>query len=152
MIAGSARLCQILGLPKSVGEIYGLLFLSAEPLSLDEIAVALRISKGSASTGTRQLASLQIIRQVWVQGERRDYYEVDPDAGLLLKIACEKFLKPRLKASRDRLGQIIALLEADLADGQISEEEHKVFRNRLERIAAIQAKIDEFIPLAEKLL
>ena len=38
---------RVLGLPKSVGEIYGLLFISPEPLALDVIVSRLEISKGS---------------------------------------------------------------------------------------------------------
>ncbi|MEN9733804.1 MAG: hypothetical protein RLZ45_1799, partial [Verrucomicrobiota bacterium] len=35
------RVAQELGLPRSLGQIYGLLYLSPEPLSLDDIAVQL---------------------------------------------------------------------------------------------------------------
>ena len=41
------RAAQLIGLPKSYGEIYGLLFLSAEPLSMDQIMRRLSISLGS---------------------------------------------------------------------------------------------------------
>ena len=49
-----ARICQHLGLPKSSGQIYGLLFLSVEPLSLSDMSYMLGVSKGSVSMGTRQ--------------------------------------------------------------------------------------------------
>ena len=70
MVEASGRLFQLLGLPRSTGQIYGLLYMSARPLSLDDICELLSISKGSASTGTRHLASWAAIRQVWVQGNR----------------------------------------------------------------------------------
>jgi DNA-binding transcriptional regulator GbsR (MarR family) len=152
MIAAGARLCQILGLPKSTGQIYGLLFLATNPLALVQIAESLGISKGSASTGTRQLLSFRIVRQVWVQGERRDYYEVDPDVGAILRIAYAEFVKPKLKASNQKLQSILASLEHDLKEGQVSREEYKVCRNRLSQFTAMQSKIDALIPLAEKLL
>lgn len=55
MIEVSARVCQFLGIRRSTGQIYGLLYLSPEPLTLDEIAESLGISRGSVSTGTRLL-------------------------------------------------------------------------------------------------
>lgn len=152
MIEASARLCQVLGLPRSTGQIYGLLFLSAQPLSLDQTAIALGLSKGSVSTGTRQLTSFRIVRQVWVQGDRRDFYEVDPDVGALLKIAYSEFIKPRLKVSNQRLGRIIASLEEDLKQGSLGQESYSVCRTRLDKFVAMQSKIESLIPLAEQLM
>ena len=80
MIEAGGRVCQLLGVPRSTGQIYGLLYLSPKPLSLDDIAEALRISKASASTGTRQLLAWRAIHQVWVHGERRDHFEIEPVA------------------------------------------------------------------------
>jgi len=51
---------RVLGLPGSVGEIYGLLFISREPLSLDDLVRRLKISKGSASQGLRALKAAGI--------------------------------------------------------------------------------------------
>ena len=72
MVEVTARLCQRLGLPRSSGQIFGLLYLSTQALSLDEIAEALEISKASVSTGTRQLLGWHAIRQVWKPGDRKD--------------------------------------------------------------------------------
>ena len=81
MVEVGGRICQVLGLPRSTGQIFGLLYLSTEPLSLNKMSAMLGISKASASTGTRQLAAWGAIRKVWVPGERRDYYEVVEDLG-----------------------------------------------------------------------
>ena len=53
-----------LSLPRSIGEIYGLLFSTEEALSLDDIIERLRISKGSASEGLRWLRSLGAVNPV----------------------------------------------------------------------------------------
>ncbi|MFN6016277.1 MAG: GbsR/MarR family transcriptional regulator, partial [Verrucomicrobiota bacterium] len=54
---------RVLGLPPSIGEIYGLLFISQAPLSLDDLVKRLKISKGSASQGLRTLKSLGAVRE-----------------------------------------------------------------------------------------
>ena len=51
----------VLSLPRSVGEIYGLLFSTQEPLSLDDVQNRLQLSRGSASEGLRWLRSLGAI-------------------------------------------------------------------------------------------
>lgn len=81
MVAVGSRICQLLGLPRSMGQIFGLLYLSVEPMSLSKMSSMLRISKGSTRIGTRQLTSWGCIRKGWISGDRRDYYEVNEDLG-----------------------------------------------------------------------
>ena len=66
---------QALGQPRSVAEIYGLLFISHLPLSLDEIIARLNMSRGSGSQGLNYLLDLGAVRTVYVSGQRRVHYE-----------------------------------------------------------------------------
>ena len=151
MIEAGGRVCQLLGVPRSTGQIYGLLYLSPKALSLDDIAEALRISKASASTGTRQLLTWRAIHQVWVHGERRDHFEIEPDLSNLIRAGYADFFKPRLESSQKRIDRMEATLEEELAEGALSREEYKVCSERLKSFGRIQKKFQALIPLAEKL-
>ena len=59
------------GLPKSYGQIYGLLFCRDEPLAMDEVMALLQISKGSASQGLRALRQLGAVSSIFAPGEAR---------------------------------------------------------------------------------
>lgn len=63
VVAVFADLVALLGLPKSMGEIYGLLFAASEPLSFADIERKLGLSKGSVSQGLRALRDLGAIRE-----------------------------------------------------------------------------------------
>src|SRR5881392_2903241 len=65
------QLSRLLGQPRSLAEIYGLLFISARPLSMDDLIERLQLSKGSASQGLKFLHSLGAIHMVYVPGDRR---------------------------------------------------------------------------------
>lgn len=67
------------GLPRIAGRLFGFLLLSPAPRSLDEIADALGVSKGSASTDARLLLRHGWLRRVSHSGDRKDYYEMAPD-------------------------------------------------------------------------
>jgi DNA-binding transcriptional regulator GbsR (MarR family) len=67
------------GLPPIAGRIFGLLLLSDEALSLDDLAQSLGVSKASVSTNARLLAQLGVVEQVRRQGSRRDYYRIASD-------------------------------------------------------------------------
>jgi HTH-type transcriptional regulator, glycine betaine synthesis regulator len=55
------EIVQLFGVPKSVGQIYGVLYASPDPLSFSDIVERLDISKGSASQGLQLLRSLGAI-------------------------------------------------------------------------------------------
>ncbi|MBI2082943.1 MAG: MarR family transcriptional regulator [Deltaproteobacteria bacterium] len=70
----------MLGMVSKVGgQIYSLLFLSRNPLSLDQISEQLKVSKGGVSVNVRMLEEAGLVRKVWVKGDRRDYYEAQRD-------------------------------------------------------------------------
>lgn len=144
-------MCQLLGLPRSTGQIYGLLYLSIKPLSLDDIVEMLGISKASASTGTRQLASWGALRQVWVPGDRRDYFEVVADLGSLIRGSYVNFVKPRLASSQKRLDSMLAGLEEEQQQGALTAEEYRHYAERLKNLSRIQKKMQTLMPFAEKL-
>jgi DNA-binding transcriptional regulator GbsR (MarR family) len=54
-IAGLGRLVRFFGFSEVMGRLYGVLLLSPEPLSLDDLADRLQISKGSVSMNMRDL-------------------------------------------------------------------------------------------------
>jgi DNA-binding transcriptional regulator GbsR (MarR family) len=64
-----------LGQPRSVAEIYGLLFVSPQPLTLDDLIARLNLSKGSGSQGLKYLQDIGAVRTVYVAGERRTHYQ-----------------------------------------------------------------------------
>jgi len=62
-------LVRILGLPRSIGQIYGLLFASPVPLGFTDMVQRLGMSKGSASQGLRLLRSLGAIHEAEASGK-----------------------------------------------------------------------------------
>lgn len=85
LIQGVGRISAFWGLNKAMGELYGLLYLSPEPMSLDEMADALGISKASVSIHMRGLERIGMVHKVWKVGDRRDYYEAEVDFWAIAK-------------------------------------------------------------------
>jgi DNA-binding transcriptional regulator GbsR (MarR family) len=67
------------GLPRLMGRIVGLLLYTVQPISLDEIAAQLEMSKGPVSQIMRRLRDHGLIQRIWVPGDRKDYYQADQD-------------------------------------------------------------------------
>lgn len=81
MLDGLSQLAAYFGFSKVMGQLYGALFLSASPLSLDDLMERLDISKASVSMNMKTLEHVGMVRQVWVKGGggRRKYYEAETD-------------------------------------------------------------------------
>ena len=71
------RIAGVLSLPRSVGELYGVLFISPEPMCIDDLMLKLKISKGSTSQGLKILRSFGAVNPVYVAGDRRDFYAAE---------------------------------------------------------------------------
>jgi DNA-binding transcriptional regulator GbsR (MarR family) len=67
------------GLPRIAGRIFGLLLLSEDCRSLDDLAGELRVSKGSVSTNARLLEQRGVLERNSRPSDRRDYYRIPPD-------------------------------------------------------------------------
>lgn len=65
--------------PRIAGRILGLLLVTPDILSLDEIADALDVTKPSISTNARLLEDRGVIERVSLPGDRRDHYRAAPD-------------------------------------------------------------------------
>ncbi len=79
MLDGLGKLAEYFGYSKIMGQLYGALLLSPAPLSLDDLAAFLHKSKASVSTNLRILENMGIVREVWVRGSRRKFYEAETD-------------------------------------------------------------------------
>jgi DNA-binding transcriptional regulator GbsR (MarR family) len=151
LIHAAGSVCQAIGLPKSVGQVFGYLYMATKPQTLDGIAMAVQISKASASTSVRQISSWGAARTVWVPGARREHYEVSGDLSKVVTGFINDFLKPRFSVADRKLAQISKVLEAEKRDGLISDEEFEHYTKRIEQINRIQDNIKKIAPLANKL-
>jgi DNA-binding transcriptional regulator GbsR (MarR family) len=68
------------GLSPIASRLFAVLLLADGPLSLDELAATLGVSKASVSTDARRLLERGVVERVTHAGDRRDYYELAADS------------------------------------------------------------------------
>lgn len=71
------RLIEFWGFKRNMGRIWSVLYLSPEPLSAEDLRVALKLSSGAVSMTLSELLRWGVVRKVWVQGERKDFYTAE---------------------------------------------------------------------------
>ena len=100
------------GLPKSYGQIYGLLFCRDQALSMDEIMDLLQISKGSASQGLRALKQLGAVSSTFEPGDRKERFVAEIRLRKLVSGFLREQADPHLDKGVGRLKQIEELLNS----------------------------------------
>jgi DNA-binding transcriptional regulator GbsR (MarR family) len=140
-------ICKKFGLNNIMAQLYAILYLSAKPLSLDDMVERLKISKGSASINIRALERYGVVKRVWVKGSRKDYYDAEPDIS--------KVIMDRIQAmARLRLSEISSMINASneaigrvSSNGGAEEEAVMVFKDRLEKLSVIYNQAQAFFDL-----
>lgn len=141
---------RMLGIPKSVAEIYGLLFISPAPLPLDTVMERLRISKGSTSQGLKFLRSLGAIKSVYVAGDRRDHYAAEIELKKLVHGFLKGEVEPRLESGESRLGRLRDMAAVLKNDNEAGRGEF--YESRIAKLAQWHGRGNELIPLLNTLL
>lgn len=125
---------KLIGLPKSVGEIYGLLFVSPQPLAMDDFMQRLQISMGAASQGLRLLRSFGAVKVVYRPGDRRDHYVADLQLSNFATVFIKEELQPRMERALGRLDRIENLArEQSPGDREITQVKLERLRHWLEK-------------------
>jgi len=140
------RMADVLNLPRSVGEIYGLLFISSDPLCLDDCRIRLNISKGSTSQGLKILRSFGAIRTVYIPGDRKDYYLAETSLRKIASGFAGEQIQPHVHNGKERIERVRELLDQrDSNDKALLEEKIDLLENWQKRAGKV-------LPLILKLI
>jgi DNA-binding transcriptional regulator GbsR (MarR family) len=71
------RLIQFWGFKRNMGRVWSVLYLSPEPLSAEDLRELLQLSSGAVSMTLSELSRWGVVRKVWIQGERKDFFAAE---------------------------------------------------------------------------
>jgi len=138
----------MMGMPRSVGEIYGLLYFSEKPLPMDEIATRLAISIGSASQGLKNLRALKAIKSTYVAGDRRDHYVAESEFRRLFSNFIKDEIMPHLDSAKERILRMEKLIES----GDAEIENAEFYQIRIDKLKRLTKASSRLLPAMTGLL
>ncbi len=149
MIEGLGQLTDFFGFSPVMGHLYGALLMSPEPLSLDELEEIVGKSKASVSMNMRALERWGMVREVWVKGDRRKFYEAESDLWKVVRSVIES-------RERREVGVAVSVLEEnarrlEAATSRLSDEERALAEHYLARVRDMK-RFFEFAQFALELL
>jgi DNA-binding transcriptional regulator GbsR (MarR family) len=143
-IQGLSRISQFWGFPKAMGAIYGALYLSPQPLSLDDLVMQVGVTKGAVSTNVRSLERLGMVHPHVQLGERKDYYIAETDFWKIVK----GLLKEREQNEFDRalrtVSESLEMLETSEMDVEQAELK-QFYQKRLSAMLSFFHSLDNLV-------
>jgi DNA-binding transcriptional regulator GbsR (MarR family) len=134
---------------RSIGQIYGILYISPNPLCLEDIAKACQMSKGNASIHLRTLENWGAARQTSKPGSRKDYYSANTDLrGLAIKRLQEGTAR-RLEHAKQK---IAAIKEDPAFSEYLRKPESSHRKTRLDEIESLIQQVQSALTMLPKLL
>jgi DNA-binding transcriptional regulator GbsR (MarR family) len=143
MIDSFVRAANLIGLPRSIGEIYGLLYCSPEAMTFDQVVERLGISAGSVSQGLKTLRQLGAIKLHYAPGSRKDHYLPELSMERLVRGFIKDQFAPHLESSAERLSEIETQLAA-IADAPLRAHAQQ----RLNTMRTWRRRTEKLLPLA----
>ncbi len=104
---------RLLGVPRSVCEIFGFVFSSTSPVTFEDIVAGLGMSNGSASHGLRYLRRIGALSVIYLARDRRDYYVAESSLGRLATGYLMENITHHLADNRERISSMRSALGAD---------------------------------------
>lgn len=140
------QISRVMGQPRSYAELYGLLFLSPQPLTMDELIARLGISKGSASQGLNFLRRAGAIRVVVIPGRRPAHYVAVAELRLLVAGFLRDQVLPEIEESQNRLKQIVEMAR------RLPAKDRMHMSSRVSMLQSWGKRSRQFLPLVVKLM
>ena len=157
------------GINRTVGQIYALLFISARPLTADEITDRLGVSRSNVSMGLKELSSWRLVRLSHQPGDRRDFYSAPEDVWQIFKTLAEerqrREVDPTLSMLRDAMLETPGSAEDAHAQARMREmhdlieqltdwfaEVRKLSPATLEKLMALGTTATKLLDMKERLL
>lgn len=132
------RLIEFWGFKRNMGRLWGVLYLSPDPLDAPALQERLGLSSGSVSMTLSELQRWRVVRKVRVSGARRDHFEAERN---LWKMISRVFREREMVEIHEAIDAMEEALEY-LADKAAADPQHA------ERAGFQRARIESLLRLA----
>ena len=149
------RLIEFWGFKRNMGRVWTVLYLSPDPLSAEDLRHGLELSSGAVSMTLSELSRWGVVRRVWIQGERKDFYTAEVQLWRMISRVFNEREKSEVIAAVDAFEDALQKLEsiartsADPATRARAELQHARITQLLELARLGRRLIDGLVSTAK---
>lgn len=140
LIEALGRQSAFWGMGKITGELYAVLYLSEDPLSLGQLADELGVTKGNVSIAIRLLEQMAMVRRSMRPGDRRVFFAAEIDFWAIAQRVLERRQKPEFDESFRLVAEGL-----ERARGAAPSAEQDFFLGRMQRLQGFYSELDQIV-------
>jgi DNA-binding transcriptional regulator GbsR (MarR family) len=101
------------GVNRTVAQVHALLYLSAEPLTAEDIADALSVARSNVSTSLRELQNWKLVQATQQMGDRRDFFSTSHDVWQLFLTVVDQRVEREIEPTIAALARLATQARAE---------------------------------------
>ena len=130
------------GISPTMAQIHGLLFITGESLSMDDIMARLEIARSNVSMNLPMLIEWGLVRRAHRKGDRREYYEALTDVWEMFSLVAAQRKRREIDPMLNTLRQCSARLSPESLGEQAAAEAVTARRRRVDALLSFLALVD----------
>jgi DNA-binding transcriptional regulator GbsR (MarR family) len=142
-VDGMGRIADFWGVGRVMGRLWGVLYLSQAPRTMDELGQAVGVTKGHVSTNLRALERLHLIERHALLGERSERYTAETDFWRFVQRVMREREQKELEHAIGSVERSLRALDAER--GRMSADEYRFLRERLRNIHRFYVAIGRMV-------
>jgi DNA-binding transcriptional regulator GbsR (MarR family) len=101
------------GVNRTVAQVHALLYLSADPLTAEDIAEKLSVARSNVSSSLRELQNWQLVQATHQMGDRRDFFSTSHDVWQLFLTVVQQRVEREIEPTIAALGRLATEARAE---------------------------------------
>jgi len=101
------------GVNRTVAQVHALLYISAQPLTAEDLAEALSVARSNVSTCLRELQNWKLVHSTHQMGDRRDFFSTSHDVWQLFLTVVEQRVEREIEPTIAALGRLATEARAE---------------------------------------
>ena len=142
-IEGMGGIGEFWGIARAMGQLWAVLYLNPDPMTMDQLVQAVGITKGHASTNLRQLLRLGLVTKRRRPGDRKEYYTPQSDLWAFARSILRERQKQEFDQALASTQEALAVLETQRV--RVLPADYDFLRQRLHAIKDFHGTIDRTV-------
>ena len=128
------RLMELWGFKRNMGRVWTVLYLAGEPVTAGQLRNRLQLSSGAVSMTLNELSRWGVVRKIWVQGDRRDFYEAEANVWKMISRVMREREQTEITQAIESFEDALLALDHDAERAGPQAHRARVQRERIERL------------------
>lgn len=131
------RLMEFWGFKRNMGRLWAVMYLSPHPLTAADLKDLLQISSGAVSMTLAELMRWGVVKKVWVQGERKDFFVGEVALWRMISRVLGERERSEITSAVDSFERAIETLEQRRREPRTDDEQRARFDLQIRRVRAL---------------